>query len=118
MSRSPEEVERLMNLLDTVAYPDARILCMFVPTRNVRVVVLDKEEKKFQVEQLEVRAETWHPLSLHEGDDPWESYISACRAATEAQQIVIQRIRKMKMQNDIAMRKAKEEIERTRVETA
>lgn len=63
----------------------ARVIAVTVPTRALRVLMLEGE-KTFRVEQLTPRTWIWRTVSTHNGDEPWESFGPALQDAIDKQE--------------------------------
>lgn len=100
---SEEMVEKLLNKVNE----GERVIAHCVPTRAFRVVMLEDGEKTFRVEQLSRQhGDKWIPVSTHTGTFKWEAYDTALTRAVEANREFMLEMRKLKVQQNQALRAA------------
>jgi hypothetical protein len=95
------EINRVVNATDS----GWRVIAVAVPTRALRVIVEDLNIK-FRVEQLDSRNWKWFPISLHTGDEAWESLGFAIQEMCNKQARYIEKIKLAQHENNMARIKA------------
>lgn len=72
------------------------VACIFVPSRTFRVAV-SEEDRKFKVQQRDMKTNKWLTLSLHTGVGRWEAWGAAWQWAVEAQKKFLLEMRRAKI---------------------
>jgi hypothetical protein len=100
---TPEQQETIFNTCPL----GSRILAVCVPTRAIRVIVLDGD-LVYRVEQLDPTNWTWRVLSTHSEDTPWQGWGAAITDAIAKQARLKEKIKLAMHERNMAQIKAQE----------